>query len=1160
MLGTEHSAQIDAPTSIAMSDLSLSSIAANGAANDAASISASSAIPSTTSSAAALAAASATSSSTGFDLINHAIRMGTGNGAPTIASTDDERSKAANPRNQEILLKARLLDQKIAATASAAPGTTISRGSSFSTVGAFSWVSPASSAVGNLSSLVRSHPATHEITAARTNPVRQQLDNGGIVAALQQRHHRPSAMDVSDAANLQLQQQLRMYSYLGEGATAAAARLQGTTQGDTHAAASEAVNRLASSQQQSNFLAATESQQKKLLGEQDARQLNPNAFQFPWKLHDMLDRSSSEGSEDVVSWVDNGEAFRVHLPDAFVQNVMPRFFKQTKYKSFQRQLNLYGFTRLHNGPNKGGYKHKYFRQGQCTLCQLITRCPIRDSSSAATSMATSITGDIVANRLIMNNNEKSNRMIVEEGNPIKNGTTELINPSSAAAAVPHVTSSVSISSKTSSSSLKNKPQHSSDSLLLRQQHNAAIMAAHQKNRLEALTNSLQMLEKVRQEHQLQQLQVQQYEAHRLQQLKLHQQKQIESSLTSSYVPGMSLAGTNHSAYPRVSSLKLSPSSSVLQLTNSRINTDSPNQILDSSNNSSLQSSEADASLVSPNGTSKTFSEIEEKYIWFHKEFQFPWKLYGMLERSGEEDFSHLVSWMPGDNCFKVHDADQFVEKVMPRFFKQTKYKSFQRQLNLYGFIRVDMGPNKGGYRHPRFIRGRKDLLALINRIKIKGNGRPRSDRSNSSAVSFDTDSADNANNLSEKEEKTNSITDNATEFSKSEKISGIAVILEAIKTKEGKKTVATAAPVATAVPSSCSSMNLVHDRAETSSDNSTIPSTIDVQMKDLSDLKNGNGLSWRQNPSESFSDWTIEVIEDEIGEPNRGKPTVYHVHRRVLAVGPRKSEYFAKIFKSNSSANRTILKLTKREAAVFALALDYVYADIDLDLDAEKAYGLYSLGERLENHCIIQTVTDYYSKYSMTKDYLNDFFEVGRNFKNKTLLEAAFVKCSQEIWSMDDETVAKIDPKFLTRILLIATSVAQNGEAPQYDSLKLSQMVAHFITRSATKMTLTIDVFQSLTAKSILPYVDPIAAIRLLAAQNFLSSTSSQDRQSLVDDDELQKRCVFSIRKHWKMVHNRVQQSTELSNVMGSLSPQVLFGLLMSAKTLTQETESELVI
>lgn len=73
---------------------------------------------------------------------------------------------------------------------------------------------------------------------------------------------------------------------------------------------------------------------------------------------------------------------------------------------------------------------------------------------------------------------------------------------------------------------------------------------------------------------------------------------------------------------------------------------------------------------------------QEKISILRNEFQFPWKLFEMLERSETDEFSHLVGWMPGDTstcftegaCFKVHDTDNFVKKVMPIFFKQTKYK------------------------------------------------------------------------------------------------------------------------------------------------------------------------------------------------------------------------------------------------------------------------------------------------------------------------------------------------------------------------------------------------------------------------------------------------------------------------------------------------------
>ena len=42
----------------------------------------------------------------------------------------------------------------------------------------------------------------------------------------------------------------------------------------------------------------------------------------------------------------------------------------------------------------------------------------------------------------------------------------------------------------------------------------------------------------------------------------------------------------------------------------------------------------------------------------------------------------------------------------------------------------------------------------------------------------------------------------------------------------------------------------------------------------------------------------------------------------------------------------------------------------------------------------------------MTKDNVVDFLTLGQSFRNKTLLEAAVLKCSQEIWFVDAEVAA----------------------------------------------------------------------------------------------------------------------------------------------------------
>ncbi|CAJ1934582.1 unnamed protein product [Cylindrotheca closterium] len=102
--------------------------------------------------------------------------------------------------------------------------------------------------------------------------------------------------------------------------------------------------------------------------------------------------------------------------------------------------------------------------------------------------------------------------------------------------------------------------------------------------------------------------------------------------------------------------------------------------------------------------------------------QFPWRLHQMLDTVEKEGNASIISWLPGhpQDTFKVHDKDIFTEQVMPRFFNQTKFKSFLRQLNLWGFERIlKSGDRYGGYRHSLFIKNRPDLCIHMKRVKIK---------------------------------------------------------------------------------------------------------------------------------------------------------------------------------------------------------------------------------------------------------------------------------------------------------------------------------------------------------------------------------------------------------------------------------------------------------
>ena len=103
---------------------------------------------------------------------------------------------------------------------------------------------------------------------------------------------------------------------------------------------------------------------------------------------------------------------------------------------------------------------------------------------------------------------------------------------------------------------------------------------------------------------------------------------------------------------------------------------------------------------------------------------FPTKLHDMLNHIAlhETELSDIISWQPHGRCFLVKKPKQFTKSVLPRFFDQRKYASFQRQLNLYGFSRITTGSDRGSYYHELFLRTKRILCRGIQRKKIKGTG------------------------------------------------------------------------------------------------------------------------------------------------------------------------------------------------------------------------------------------------------------------------------------------------------------------------------------------------------------------------------------------------------------------------------------------------------
>lgn len=94
---------------------------------------------------------------------------------------------------------------------------------------------------------------------------------------------------------------------------------------------------------------------------------------FPAMLHKIL---SEPGHSHIITWMPHGRAWKILNKDMFLSSVLPHYFVCKKYASFTRQLNGWGFKRLHQlGPDLGCYYHQSFLRCLPKLTCLIRRLP-----------------------------------------------------------------------------------------------------------------------------------------------------------------------------------------------------------------------------------------------------------------------------------------------------------------------------------------------------------------------------------------------------------------------------------------------------------------------------------------------------------------------------------------------------------------------------------------------------------------------------------------------------------------------------------------------------------------------------------------------------------------------------------------------------------------
>ncbi|KAL7487803.1 hypothetical protein ACHAW6_013387 [Cyclotella cf. meneghiniana] len=104
---------------------------------------------------------------------------------------------------------------------------------------------------------------------------------------------------------------------------------------------------------------------------------------FPAKMHAIL---SNPELHHIVAWAPHGRCWRILKPRQFECYVLPRYFEHSKFSSFVRQANGWGFRRFSQGSDRNAYYQEYFLRSMPWLCKKMRRPKVGEKKAIGSGM------------------------------------------------------------------------------------------------------------------------------------------------------------------------------------------------------------------------------------------------------------------------------------------------------------------------------------------------------------------------------------------------------------------------------------------------------------------------------------------------------------------------------------------------------------------------------------------------------------------------------------------------------------------------------------------------------------------------------------------------------------------------------------------------------
>lgn len=231
----------------------------------------------------------------------------------------------------------------------------------------------------------------------------------------------------------------------------------------------------------------------------------------------------------------------------------------------------------------------------------------------------------------------------------------------------------------------------------------------------------------------------------------------------------------------------------------------------------------------------------------------------------------------------------------------------------------------------------------------------------------------------------------------------------------------------------------------------------------------GDALSWRQDKNKSMSDWVITVKRED-GKPVKDSP--FHVHKAMLAAGPRPAEFFADEFAKAGHATELVLKASAADA--FPQLLDFVYGG-KFTSTTKSATALLYLANSLRIRTLHASAMEY-TKTDLGPQTVATYCMEAAAYGLEKLGAASIQLCAEQVLNMAVEELAALPPALFSRVV-------ESGSLRCTGS-HLSTVVVAFAAEQPTVIDAELLAKLTPSAKMPVPKADVAIALLELAEQH----------------------------------------------------------------------------